>query len=213
MPFVVQDSQLLEYRSEFHPHHNMVAYCPEADSVFVQLSFKSEAAPVDCDAACPYYDVGTQKPGSAPVNFKLVGAVLDANSQTVQFDVVTTKEVAGKLAIAVTKLLKDGAKAQITVKVEAMNEKQTVDQTEDGAIVQYMEADGLEFTMDESVTREFKDQLTVQAADEFTRSSHNNKTHLTDTISLWGKWLNETPVKTWSGRSSQKCVVGPDTKS
>lgn len=187
---------------------NLSAPSPTSDSVFVQVKLSAEAGKVDLKGKLPYYDLGTSVPGSAPVNFKVEYADFDAIAQTITLHLRTNKTIAAELNAGLTKILKGGAKAQLTVELAIANEKQTVDQVNKGTILQYFDPKGAKFTMCEEKTRQFQAIIAQECGDSYLRTQAQNETQLTGIIEMSGKWEKGTPISTWSSESKQKVVVG-----
>lgn len=206
--FIAIDGQRMTLSPHSHRNANLTAPSPTHDAVFVQLKFAAEAGPVDSSAKLPYYDIGSKAPGSASVNFKVEHADFDAIAQTVSLHVITNKAIAKELNAGLTKVLTGGAKAQLTVEIAAANDKQTVDQANKGTIVQYFNPQKAKFTMNEEQTRQFQAVIAAECGDAYLRTTSQNETELTGTISISGKWDKGTPISTWSGDSTQKVVVG-----
>ena len=206
--FTAIDGQRMILSPNSESNSNLTAPSPTHDSVFVQLKFAAEAGPIDLNSTLPYYDIGSQAPGSASVNFKVEHAFFDALAQTISLHVITSKAIAKELNAGLTKILMGGAKAQLTVVISAANDKQTVDQSNKGTIVQYFNPQGAKFTMNEEQTREFQTVIAHECGDSYLRTTPQNETQLTGSIALYGKWDKGTPISTWSGDSTQKVVVG-----
>lgn len=208
--FTAIDGQNMNLTPNCHPAANLSAPSPTHDSVFVQMKLSAEAGSIDLKSKLPYYELGTTAPGSAAVNFKVEHAEFNAIAQTVTLYLRTNKTIAAELNTGLTKLLKGGAKAQLTVELPLANEKQTVDQANKGTIVQYFDPQGAKFTMCEEVTRQFQEVIAQECGDSYLRTQAQNETELTGTIVVTGKWEKGTPISTWSGDSTQKLVIGVD---
>ncbi|ABK88955.1 hypothetical protein IBE20_04480 [Francisella tularensis subsp. novicida] len=208
--FIAIDGQKMVLTPNSHPNANLSAPSPTHDSVFVQLKLSVEAGPVDLKCTLPYYDLGTQSPGSAAVNFKVEHAHFDAIAQTITLHLRTNKTIAAEINTALTKVLNSGAKAQLSVEIAAANDKQTVDQANKGTIVQYFDPQSAKFTMCEEKTRQFQSVIAHECGDSYLRTPAQNETELTGIIVVTGKWEKGTPISTWTGDSTQKIVVGVD---
>jgi len=211
--FKAIDGQYMRLEPNSHAGANLVAYLPTYDSVFLQVKLAAEAGAVDLKSKVPYYDLGTSSTGSEPLNFKLELGEFDAIAQTIVLHLRTNKTVISEVNTGLTKILKGGAKAQLSVELVSANAKQTVDQANKGTIVQYFDPQGARFTMCEEKTRNFQQVVASECGDSFMRSPAQNETELTGTIVLTGKWEKGTPISTWTGDSTQKIVVGVDAGS
>ncbi|WP_150467331.1 hypothetical protein [Francisella sp. SYW-9] len=208
--FIAIDGQKMTLAPNSHPAANLSAPSPTHDAVFLQVKLSAESGPVDLKEKLPYYDLGTSTPGQQPVNFKLEYGEFDAISQTISLHLRTNKTIAAELNAGLTKVLKGGAKAQLSVELAVANDKQTVDQANKGTIVQYFDPQGAKFTMCEEQTRQFQELIAYECGDSYLRTATQNETELTGTIVLSGKWEKGTPVSTWSGDSTKKVVIGVD---
>jgi hypothetical protein len=208
--FIAIDGQKMTVSPHSHPAANLAAPSPTHDSVFLQLKFSAEAGPADIKGKLPYYDLGSAAPGSDTVNFKLEHGDFDAIAQTVTLHLRTNKTIASELNTSLTKVLKGGAKAQLSVEITSGNAKQTVDQANKGTIVQYFDPQGAKFTMNEEKTRQFQSLIAHECGDSYLRTPAQNETELTGTIVVTGKWEKGTPISTWTSDSTQKIVVGVD---
>ena len=208
--FIAIDGQKMILSPHSHPNANLSAPSPTHDSVFLQVKMSAEAGPVELSAKLPFYDLGSSAPGSDAVNFKLEHADFDAISQVVTLHLRTNKTIATELNKGLTKVLKGGAKAQLSVELAAANKKQTVDQANKGTIVQYFDPQGAKFTMCEEQTRQFQSIIAHECGDSYLRTQAQNDTELTGIIVVSGKWEKGTPIATWTSDSTQKVVVGVD---
>lgn len=205
--FRAVDSEFMELMPDSSPSGNMFNRATTEDSVFVQLKFSAEAGPVDLQGKLPYYDVDSSE-GTIPVNFKIEYAMFDASSQTISLSLRTNLSIIKELNSGVSKILKGGAKAQITVEMTAVNAKQTVDQANKGTIVQFFDPQGAKFTMCESRTRQFQRDLAEMCGDSFRHNANQNDTEMSGQLNISGKWEKGTPISTWTSDSNQKVVVG-----
>lgn len=206
--FIAIDGQKMILTPNSHPSANLSAPSPTHDSVFIQVKLSAEAGPVDLKVKLPYYDLGTSAPGSESVNFKVEYAEFDAIAQTISLYLRTNKTIASELNVGLTKILKGGAKAQLSVELSVSNAKQTVDQANKGTIVQYFDPQGAKFTMCEEKTRQFQELVAHECGDSYLCTTAQNDTTLTSTMVLSGKWEKDTPIATWSGVSTNKVVIG-----
>lgn len=153
--FIAIDGEKMILTPNSHAAANLVAPSPTHDSVFLQVKLAAEAGAVDLKSKVPYYDLGTSSAGSETLNFKLEHGDFDAIAQTIVLHLRTNKTVISELNTGLTKILKGGAKAQLSVELVSANAKQTVDQANKGTIVQYFDPQGAKFTMCEEKNKKF----------------------------------------------------------